>query len=619
MQAGAVNEQETLWCMAVRNAPHGHKQPVVAQACAALGIQPATLYRRIQQLVAVHKPRKRRSDAGKTALTHAEALDIALTLREHRRNAGQKAMLSLRQTLAMLRANGTIRAERIDRETGEVIELSESTIWRALKTHHLHHDQLSQPAPVMPLRSLHPNHLWQIDASRCVLYYLPSAGEKARGASGLSIKTAKPGGLEPMDVEAFNKNKPANVMKAMNAALWRYVITDHASGWLYTHYVTGGESAANVIEAFIGAMQQRAGQALHGVPKMVMLDPGGANVSAAFINLCHALGVYVQINAKGNPRGKGQVEKGQDIVERQFESRLRTVPKREVSTLAQINTLGGRWVRAFNATAVHSRHGMTRDAAWLKITPDQLTTAPDAALLRQLAASKPEARKVNPDLTVSFDGKTWNVKEVPGVLVGQTLLICRNAFDAGSVQALGEFSEGVQTFHVLPQVLFNEWGQRLDAPVVGESYKRHAETPAQTNLKAMERRAMDAASDDEAAQKRKAGAPLMGGRFDAFADIARVEKTLATPLPRRGQVHGLDALQPVPVIEEAPLTHYLAAKRLSGQFDGWSAAHYDHLRRLYPGGVAEAELDDAATAIAAAMQPVHFPATAAAPRLRAVG
>jgi len=525
----------------------------------------------------------------------------------------------MRATLALLRANGKIRAERIDRETGEVIELSESTIWRVLKMYNLHHDQLSQPAPVMPLRSLHPNHLWQIDASRCVLYYLPTPAAKARGESGLRIKHVKPGGLEPMELEAFNKNKPANLMKAMNAALWRYVITDHASGWIYTHYVTGGETSANVIEAFIGAMTQRAGQALHGVPKMVMLDPGGANVSAAFINVCHALGVVLQVNAKGNPRGKGQVEKGQDIVERQFESRLRTIPKHEVSTLAQINALAARWMRALNATAVHSRHGLTRDAAWLKIQPDQLTTAPDAALLRQLAASKPEARKVNPDLTVSFEGRDWLVKDVPGVLVGQTLLICRNAFDAGSVQALGEFSEGVQTFHILPERQYNEYGQPLDAPVVGESYKRHADTPVQTNLKAMERRAMDAATDEEAAHKRKAGAPFMGGRFDPFADIARIEASLPVPLPRRGQVHGLDELQP-PMIEDAPLTHYLAAKRLSGQFDDWSAAHYDHLRRLYPGGVPESALDEAAAAIAAAMQPAHFPAAVTAtPRLRAVG
>jgi len=619
MQAGALNEQMTVWAQAWRDAPHGHKSTVMQQAAAALRKSVPTLHRTFKSLVALHAPRKRRSDAGKTALTREEALDIATTLHWHRRNAGQKAMLSMRQTLAVLRDNGSIRAERIDLETGEVTLLSESTIWRALKLYNLHHEQLSQPAPVMPLRSLHPNHLWQIDASRCVLYYLPSAAARARGESGLRIQRVKPGGLEPMDIEAFNKNKPANLMKAMNAALWRYVITDHASGWVYTHYVTGGETSANVIEAFVGAMTRRAGQALHGVPKMVMLDPGGANVSAAFVNVCHALGVVLQINAKGNPRGKGQVEKGQDIVERQFESRLRTVPRHAVSTLAQINALATRWMRAFNATAIHSRHGMTRDAVWLKIKPEQLIAAPDAALLWQLAASKPEARKVNPDLTVSFGGKDWLVKDVPGVLVGQTLLVCRNAFDAGSVQALGAFENGVQTFHILRECLYNEFGQRLDAPVVGESYKRHADTPVQTNLKAMERRAMDAATDEEAAHKRKAGAPFMGGRFDPFADIARIEARLPVPLPRRGQEHGLDAMQP-PALADVLLPHIVAAKRLRGQFPDWGGGHYRQMQSLYPDGVPESALHDAAAAIAAAMQPVDFPAAGnRPPRLRAVG
>jgi len=357
---------------------------------------------------------------------------------------------------------------------------------------------------------------------------------------------------------------------------------------------------------------------LHGVPKMVMLDPGSANTSAAFTNLCSALRVEVQINEPGNPRAKGQVEKAQDIVECQFESGLKTLPLEQVQTLAQINTLASAWMRDLNGTAVHSRHGLTRDAAWLKISPDQLTTAPDAGLLRQLAASKPEARKVNSDLTVNFAGKLWNVNGIDGVSVGETLLICRSAFDENAVQALGAVVDGKQRFHALPQVLFNEYGQPLDAPVVGESYKRHADTPVQTNLKAMERRAMDAATDEEAAQKRKAGAPFMGGRFDPFADIARIEASLPVPLPRRGQLHGLGELQPVPVAEP-PLPHIVAAKRLRGQFPDWGGGHYRHMQSLYPDGVPESALDEAAAAIAAAMQPAHFPAAQSAPRLRAVG
>jgi len=606
MHAGAVNEQETQWALRWRDAPWGQRDVVIEQAVAVLRKSKATLYRRFKQLVAIHTPRKRRADAGKTALTHDEALNIATLLKEHLRMNGQKHMVSMTDALNELRANGLIRAERIDKETGEVFLLSNSTIFRALRRYNLHPKQLSQPAPVMQLRSKHPNYVWQIDASRCVLYYLPRPGAKEE--SGLHI----------MEREKFNKNKPDNLIRAIRAGLWRYVITDHASGWIYVQYVLDGETAANLIDVFIGAMQQRAGQAMHGVPEVVMLDLGGANTSAAFTNVCQALGVRWWFNAKGNPRGKGQVEKSQDIVERKFESRLKTLPKHEVSTLAQINALAAQWMRTFSATAVHSRHGLTRDAAWLKILPEQLVRMPDAELLRLLAVSPAEKRKVNANMTVKFEGREWSVQHLPGVQNGETLFICRNAFDAHSVHAVGHDENGIQTFYVLPERLYNEWGQPVDAPMIGESYKRHADTPVQTNLKAIERRAMDADTDTEAAQKRKEAARFMGGRYDPFATARQQESRLPTPLPRRGQAHGLDAIQPLPVVE-APLPHIQAAKRLRGQFPEWGASHYQHMQSLYPGGVPESALDEAAAAIAAAMQPAHFPAATPAPRLRAVG
>ena len=172
----------------------------------------------------------------------------------------------------------------------------------------------------MSLRSLHPNHVWQIDASRCVLFYLPRA---SKGDSGLRI----------MDHTDFYKNKPANVIKVINESLWRYVVTDHTSGWNYSTYVTGGENATNLVDVLIDAMHRREGEAMFGVPLMVMLDPGSANTSAIFKNLCKALRIHVQINKPKNPRAKGQVEKGQDITERDFESTLRLLPSDKVDSL----------------------------------------------------------------------------------------------------------------------------------------------------------------------------------------------------------------------------------------------------------------------------------------------
>jgi len=638
MQTGAANEHEMEWAIRWRDAPHGQKGAVMQAACKALNASSGKLHRRFPKLVAVYKPpRKRRSDAGRLSLTRDEALVISGLLKETMRMAGKKNMTAIHVAMAQLRANGEIAATRTDPATGEVIALSDQTILRSLHHYHCHPLQQRQPEPVMRLRSKHPNYLWQIDASRCVLYYLPTAQQRARGESGLTFKplTQKAAqglqetGLQEMPPQAFNKNKPANLMKAMRSAIWRYVITDHASGWVYVHYVLGGESSANVIDAFLGAMAQREHQPMHGVPKMVMLDPGGANVSAAFISVCQALGVRYLINAVGNPRAKGQVEKAQDIVERQFESRLKTMPREEVSTLEQINELAQRWVRMLNATATHSRHGMTRDMAWMRIKPEELVAMPDAALLRQLAAAKPEERKVQSDLTVQFMGVDWDVSGVPGINVGEKLSVCRNAFDANTVHAMGHSEDGVQVFYALPRVEVDAYGQRVDAPVVGESYRRHADTPVQKTAKEIERLVMGAETDAEAAQKRKAKAPFMGGRFDPFADVKAVEGKLPLPLPRRGQAHGLEALQP-PVRDEsllAPmLTHIQAARRLKDLFktqlgEDWLPAHYEQMRALYPQGVPEDRVEALARELCAAIRrtSIHLvPHVSERPRLHLV-
>ena len=157
---------------------------------------------------------KRRSDAGKTALPVQEAQMIAAVLLEHMRKNG-KMLKSVEAAVEVLRANNMIEALRINAATGEVSPLSISTIRKALRNYRLHPEQLLAP-PAMSLRSLHPNHVWQIDASRCVLFYLPRA---SKGDSGLRI----------MDHTDFYKNKPANVIKVINESLWRYVVTDHTT------------------------------------------------------------------------------------------------------------------------------------------------------------------------------------------------------------------------------------------------------------------------------------------------------------------------------------------------------------------------------------------------------
>lgn len=177
--SAAMTERLVAVAQAARQAGHGARGTIYAAACAELGLSRATLLRRIKE-VAVTDKRKRRSDAGKTALPRDEVAMISAALTEASRKTG-KRLLSVADAAEVLRADGMIDAGRLDEETGEWKPFSVSTISRALRLYRMHPDQLSQPAPVTELASLHPNHVWEIDASLCTLYYL------SNGRHGLQV------------------------------------------------------------------------------------------------------------------------------------------------------------------------------------------------------------------------------------------------------------------------------------------------------------------------------------------------------------------------------------------------------------------------------------------------
>ncbi|MBN0480792.1 transposase family protein, partial [Pseudomonas aeruginosa] len=320
-----------------------------------LRISLATLYRKLKE-VTVTQPRKKRVDAGTSALTRDEAELLSTTLIRSIRD-NDKQLSTLERAVERLRNNGKIVAGSVDHRTGEVTLMSLSAIGRALRAYGLHPEQLLRPAPAVELVSLHPNHVWQIDASISTQFYLANDGARA------------------MNKAEFYDGKPENLKRIEKQRLWRYVITDHTSGTLYVHYVLGAESAENLCHVLISAMVKRGDtDPFHGVPFMIMTDPGAAMTSSMFRNLCRALGIELIINKVGNARAKGQVEQAHNIVEREFESGLQLMQKPR--TLEEINGLAGRWMRHYNATAIHTRHHRTRYAAWMTIKPEQLRIAP---------------------------------------------------------------------------------------------------------------------------------------------------------------------------------------------------------------------------------------------------
>lgn len=570
--SGALTERLVAIAQAARNTAHGGRGPIYDTACAELGLSRATLLRKLKE-VAMSSPRKRRNDAGKSALTRDDALMISALLTESMRKNG-KRLYSVADAVAELRANNMITAEFTDTATGEVRPLSESTVIRAMRTYGVHPDQLMAPEPSTRLASLHPNHVWLIDASLCTLYYLQN-GKKTTG-------------LQVMSNDQFYKNKPKNLARIANDRVWSYEITDHTSGWIYVEYVLGAESGENLCSVLINAMQDRGGaDVLHGVPEILFMDPGSANTAAMTRNMCKSLGIEIIAHKAGNARATGQVEKARDIIERKFEPGLKFV---EVNSLDELNAMAKRWRSHFNATAIHSRHGQTRNDIWLRITAEQLIKAPSVDVCRELAIAAPERRKVQPTLEISFQGRKYDVSTVPSVMVGESVMVTRNPWRTDAAQIVLTGEDGHEIFHLVEEVPENEFGFSTNAAIIGESYKKPADTVTQHVNQQIEQLVTGTDSAEAAAASRKAKAVPFGGQFDPYRTID--DSTLPAYLPKRGTASEVRG----PRIEQRLLTHVEAAKqlrdRLTEKGHPWTAQHYQQLVTQYPDGVPADEIEN---------------------------
>lgn len=553
-------------------APSGGKQAVYDDACRELCVSRSTLHRYLKQ-VAMKPERKQRSDAGKVSLTRDEAIAIsAMLMVSHRKN--HKRLMSIGQAVEVMRANGEVRAERTDPATGEVRPLSDSAIASALRAYGMHPDQLNRPEPAVELKSLHPNHVWQIDASLCVLYYL-------------NTRTKSESGLQVMEHDRFYKNKPANLKRIESDRVWSYEVTDHYSGTVFVHYVLGAESGANLAESFIAAIQKRNYDPFHGVPLILMMDMGSANTSGLFTNLARRLQVKLIAHAPGNARATGQVEKARDLIERSFEAGLRLQP---VGGLDELNDRAQRWARWFNANKVHSRHGKTRYDQWLTITAEQLRIAPPPAVCQELLTHHPESRLVSDTLTVSFKGREYDVRHVPGVMVGEKLAIALNPYNQDSAVVVDTDADGREVLHAIPVVLRNEGGFREQgANVIGEDWARPADTVLEGNRREVERFAMDAATDAEAEAARKARTVPFGGRIDALKVIDQTPER--TFIPKRGTELAPTATTSLTPLSARVLTQFEATAWLLSENVEMTREKAAQLRAWYPNGVPEEELD----------------------------
>ncbi len=539
-------------------APHGGRTALVDRAAEFLRVSRQEVYRRLQDVGYV-SGRKRRSDRGRSVVTKDVAMQAAALIQGARRKTGKKTM-PLTTALENLRDNGRGSVHAV---TGEVqLPKSASTLSRAMIRHGCHPAMLEQGRPHTHMQSLHPNHLWQVDASLCVLFYLPKSG------------------LQVMEEGVFYKNKIKNLEKVTRERVWRYVVTDHYSGALFVRYVlAAGESAENLAETFLQAIQQRdQNDPMHGVPLQLMMDMGSANTAHLFINLLKNLRVDVLVHKPGNSQAKGQVEQAQNLVETQFEGRLSFM---KIESIEQLQAAADRWRTHYNAHAVHSRHGKSRNAMWLTIAEEQLRIPPSMELCRQLVTTRPVEVTVRDDMSIThsvkgFGRQTYDLRYVRGVVPRMKVTVMVNPYLAPAVDVGVTDERGDLVNWPVEPVRMTEAGFRADAAVWGQEHKALPETVADKRTKELEAAGVVAG--------RKAGVAPYG--LDIEADITAAPAPAY--VPRRGRDLGLDASRR----EIPPLSHVEAAKQLKTRLgNAWGSERFAWLVQRYPDGVPPQDID----------------------------
>ena len=525
------------------DAPWGERTAIVERAASTLGLsvqRTHTLVTQASKDLGLQQARQRRSDAGTTAVTEADLLQISGAMSSARR-AG-KWELSLEATLDMLYAAGKLSAR-----------LSPGRIAVVLRQRGMHPEQLAAPSAAVRMRSEHPNAVGQMDFSVCVLYRTPK------------------GELLLMEEDGVHyKNKLHNYTRVMNDLLVRAVYTDHASGAVATRFFIGGETTENALSFLMWVMTQRedsqgVAMPFHGVPFILYTDQGSAFKSTPFVNFCRAMGIELLHHKPRNSRATGQVENAQNLVERGLESRLRFLDPESI-TMDRLNALGELWMHWFNGTRRHSRHGMARYGAWNLIQAHQLRIAPPMEVMRALPATMAKTRKVTDDMRVSFAFKgqpsnDYDVRYVPGVSPRQEVYVTVNPFALPAVRVgVTDRETGEIIWHQVEPVQTNRFGFDVQSPELGKDFRAMPATPADAHRKAIAAQtyateAGPATVEQADHAKRDKATPYLG-QFDPLADLKAAK--VPSYLPRKGVEHTAAA----PSVEAARLSVAEACKRI---------------------------------------------------------
>lgn len=535
-------------------AKFGEGAEIKQKAMDDLKISYPQLYRELEK-VGYKSGRKQRSDKGKSVLSTDVAEQLGGMVHIGTRANGKKT-LPVTTALEILVANG------------KAPNVSAATAARVMKQNMCHPKQLATPTAHHQQKSLHPNHVMQIDASVCVLFYLPR------------------GGMQVMDEKKFYKNKPANIKKIENDRVIRYVITDHFSGSIYVEYVYGSESSENLIQIFLNCIQKRSAQEpMHGVPFFLYADKGSANTAGLFTNLLDRLDVTMIPHATGNSRAKGSVENAQNIVETQFEGRLRFI---EIKNLDHLNSAATDWRMMWNEIKIHSRTRRTRNAVWQTISPAQLRIAPPLELCQELLSTIPVERTVTGNLTIPYAIKgygshDYDVRHIDGVYPKAKLKVVVNPYRAPAIDVLTTNQHG-EEIAITCEPMQTDWvGFSETATTIGETPAAMPQSPIDAKRKSIMKKAYNADTleqVDKAIAKKK----VAYEGLDAMADVKAVE--VPTYINRAGEQMQTETQRR----QAAPVSIFEAAQEIRGLVgDLYTPDHYKLLTQRYPDGLVPAD------------------------------
>lgn len=522
---------------------HGERGVVLSAAELFLGWSKQTIYRQLEQECGWSSGRKARADKGKTSVD-AHALNMLSTAqREAVRENDKQTMF-------------TPVARSILEQNGVQLKVSNGHLNKLMRDRSMSVKAQRHESPVQPLRSEHPNYLHQVDPSLCLLYYMNGKQHMMRDSE-------------------FYKNKLENFAK-VQLKCWRYVGYDRTSGAIKAKYFeSAGENQHVLFEFLMYLWGKQDGVLMHGVPKFLMWDKGSANTSNAIKNLLKHLEVEPLEHAAGKARAKGGVENANNIVETQFESRLRFQP---VNDINELNAAAQAWAEAYNANLIPhqdsrlKRKGLAAPIArydlWQLIRADQLRLLPSVEICRALMASKDVERKVKPDMTITFKHPSadstlsYDLKGLQGVTVGSQVVVRGLVYGNCAIQIEVPRYDGEMLFYRLEPINdYDQFGQRLSSPLVGEEYKSLPDTAIEKAAKAMD--ALAYPQEEDAKKARAKGVTPFEGKLNSHGYLKDIERP--TYLQREGKTietpAHLQVAIPMLTVTEAMLKIAAALKR----------------------------------------------------------